>query len=87
MGILLFLLFGLIVGMVAKWFVPGEAPGGVISDIIVGIIGAFIGSWLFGAIMHLEFATWTWGGFVSAVVGAIILLFIIRALSARRSTV
>jgi uncharacterized membrane protein YeaQ/YmgE (transglycosylase-associated protein family) len=87
MGILLFLLFGLIVGIVAKWFVPGEAPGGIIGDIIVGIIGAFIGSWLFGAIAHVTFATWSWGGFVSAVLGAIILLFIIRAVSGRRSAV
>ncbi|HEY5258046.1 MAG TPA: GlsB/YeaQ/YmgE family stress response membrane protein [Candidatus Baltobacteraceae bacterium] len=87
MAILWFLLFGLIVGIVAKWFVPGTAPGGIIGDIIVGIIGAFIGSWLFDWIGHVEYAAWTWGGFISAVIGAIVLLFIIRAVSGRRSVV
>ena len=87
MHILLFLLFGLVVGMVAKWFVPGTAPGGLLGDIIVGVIGAFIGAWLYAEFAHEVFADWTWPGFVSAVIGAIILLFLIRLFSGRRSVV
>jgi uncharacterized membrane protein YeaQ/YmgE (transglycosylase-associated protein family) len=84
-GILWFLLFGLIVGVVAKWFVPGEAPGGIVGDIIVGVLGSFIGDWLFSVVAHETFLTWTWAGFVSAVLGAIILLYLMRVVSGRRS--
>ena len=85
MGILLFLLFGLIVGIVAKWIVPGEGPGGILGDIIVGIVGAFIGGWLFSVLGHAGFAESTWGSWISAIIGAVILLYIIRAVSSRRS--
>ena len=40
MGILAWIVFGLIVGFVARWVVPGEGPGGILGDIVVGIIGA-----------------------------------------------
>ena len=52
MGILAWIIFGLIVGLVARWIVPGEGPGGIIGDIIVGIIGALVGGWLYGFFGH-----------------------------------
>ena len=68
--------FGLIVGIVAKLLMPGHDPGGVIVTILLGIVGA----WLGGQIGH-----WLgWyeaghpAGFVMAVLGAIILLFLYR---------
>ena len=87
MGILLFILFGLIVGIIAKWLVPGEGPGGILGDIIVGIIGAFIGGWLFSVLGHAEFTTGGIGSWISAIIGAVILLLILRAIAGRRTTV
>ena len=46
MGILLWILFGLIVGVVAKFLMPGGGPRGIIITIILGIVGALLGGWI-----------------------------------------
>jgi len=46
MGILSWLLMGLIVGALAKWIMPGEDPSGVIITIVIGIAGAFVGGFI-----------------------------------------
>lgn len=83
MGILLWILFGLIAGAVAKWIMPGNDPGGWILTILLGIAGAVIGGMLATA---LNFGTIT--GFdirslVIAIVGALILLFGYRLVATR----
>lgn len=87
MGILLWIIFGIIVGAVARWIVPGESPGGIIGDLIVGIVGAFLGGWIFSFFGHVGVTGFNLGSFVCAVIGAIVLLWIIRAFSGRRSAV
>src|SRR5581483_10210623 len=76
MGILGWIVFGLIVGVVAKFLMPGRDPGGFIVTIILGIVGALLGGFIGRAV------GW-YGpndpvGFVLAVVGAIVLLIIYR---------
>ena len=83
MGILWWLLFGLIVGVVAKWIVPGEAPGGIISDIIVGVLGAFIGGWIFSFFGHHGITGFNLASMVCALVGAVVLLWLLRAIRGR----
>ena len=46
MGILLWILFGLIVGVVAKFLMPGRGPRGIIITIVLGIVGALLGGWI-----------------------------------------
>jgi uncharacterized membrane protein YeaQ/YmgE (transglycosylase-associated protein family) len=46
MGILMWAVFGLIAGAVAKFLIPGKAPGGIVATIILGIIGAVVGGFL-----------------------------------------
>ena len=46
MGILLWIVFGLISGVAAKWIMPGRDPGGIIVTIALGIVGAVIGGML-----------------------------------------
>lgn len=87
MGLILFLIYGLIVGAVARWIVPGEGPGGILGDIVIGIIGAFIGGWLAATFFGVGYAGWSLSGFVCSVLGAIVLLFVLRAIRGRRSTV
>ena len=48
MGILLWIVFGLIAGVIAKYIMPGKAPGGILLTIILGIVGGYVGSLLFG---------------------------------------
>ena len=87
MSILSWLIVGLIAGFLAKYVVPGEGPGGLIGDIIIGIIGAFIGGWVFNAFGHTGVTGLNPWSIIVAFVGAVILLFILRAISGRRTTV
>ena len=84
MGLLSWIVFGLIAGAIAKFLMPGKDPGGCIITIIVGVVGAllggFVATWLgFGGISGFDFRS-----FVIAVVGSILLLGLWRMLSGRR---
>jgi uncharacterized membrane protein YeaQ/YmgE (transglycosylase-associated protein family) len=86
MGLLSFLIVGLIAGFLAKYVVPGEGPGGILGDLIIGIVGAFIGGWVFNAFGHTGTTGLNLWSIVVAFVGAVILLFILRAVTGRRAT-
>ena len=76
MGILGWIVFGLIVGVVAKFLTPGRDPGGFIVTILIGIVGALLGGFI-GRTIGLYTETDP-VGFVMAVFGAIILLLLYR---------
>lgn len=76
MDIILWILFGLIVGVVAKFLMPGRDPGGVILTIVLGIVGAVFGGWM-GRVMGL-YQPGEVAGFVMSVVGAVVLLLLYR---------
>jgi uncharacterized membrane protein YeaQ/YmgE (transglycosylase-associated protein family) len=85
MSVLGWILFGLVVGIVARFLMPGRDPGGFVITIVLGIVGALLGGWLGRA------AGWYQQGdpvgFLMAVVGAIILLVLYRMFAGRRTTV
>jgi uncharacterized membrane protein YeaQ/YmgE (transglycosylase-associated protein family) len=81
MGIITWIVFGLIVGAIAKFLVPGEGPGGLLGDIVVGIVGAVIGGFVYGFFGHAGVTGFNLGSMVCALIGAIILLAIVRAVS------
>jgi uncharacterized membrane protein YeaQ/YmgE (transglycosylase-associated protein family) len=83
MDILLWIVFGLVVGIVAKLIMPGRDPGGMILTIVLGVVGALLGGWLgrvFGLYREGEAA-----GFIMAVVGAVIVLAVYRLAVPSRS--
>lgn len=81
MGLLYTLLIGLIVGALAKFIMPGKDPGGIIITILLGIAGAFVARFLGQALgMYSEGEP---AGFIAAVIGAIILLFLYRMFTKR----
>lgn len=84
-AILVWIVFGFIVGLIARWLVPGAVGGGVVTDIIVGIVGALIGGFIYRQFGHGALNT-LWS-FIYAVIGAVILLLIVRAFSGRRTVV
>ncbi len=84
-AIIVWIIFGFIIGLIARWIVPGAVPGGVLTDIIVGIVGALIGGWLYRAFGHGGL-TPLWS-FLYALIGAVVLLLIVRAFTGRRSAV
>jgi uncharacterized membrane protein YeaQ/YmgE (transglycosylase-associated protein family) len=85
MNILLWIVFGLIVGAVAKLIMPGRDSGGIIVTILLGIVGSLLGGWL-GQALGM-YGPGEPAGFVMAVIGAIVVLFLYRLLTRRRAHV
>jgi uncharacterized membrane protein YeaQ/YmgE (transglycosylase-associated protein family) len=83
MGIIGWIVFGLIVGAVAKLLMPGRDPGGWIVTILLGIAGALVGGFLGRAVGW--YGPNDAAGFLMALVGALVLLGLYR-LTLRRST-
>ena len=79
------IIFGLIVGIVGKFLMPGRDPGGFIVTIVLGIAGALLGGFVGRALGFYQEGEPA--GFIMAVIGAIILLAIYRAVVGRRRTV
>ena len=79
------IIFGLIVGIVGKFLMPGRDPGGFIVNILLGIAGALLGGFVGRALGFYQEGEPA--GFIMAVIGAIILLAIYRAVIGRRRTV
>jgi len=88
-GIIAFIILGLLAGIIAKALIPGPDPGGLIITTIIGIVGALLGGFLAAAIFGADpldefFDISTW---LTAIIGSIILLLIYRAVSGRRIAV
>lgn len=83
MGVLAWIFFGLIVGVLAKLVMPGRDPGGMIVTILLGIAGAFLGGWL-GQTFGL-YAPGQPAGWLMSVFGAIVLLAIYRMATRREA--
>ena len=82
MGILSWILFGLVVGVIAKLLMPGRDPGGFIVTILLGIAGALIGGFVgraLGFYGENESAGW-----IMSILGAIVLLALYRMMIRRR---
>jgi uncharacterized membrane protein YeaQ/YmgE (transglycosylase-associated protein family) len=85
MSLLAWLDVGLIAGMLAKYAVPGEGPGGLLGDLIVGVVGAFLGGWIFNFFGHAGASGINLYSIVVAFIGAVVLLMILRALTRNRA--
>jgi serine/threonine-protein kinase len=84
MYILLWILFGLVVGVIAKLLTPGREPGGFVVTTLLGIAGALVGGFL-GRLIGLYPSYQSTGGFFMSILGAVIILAIYHALVGRRS--
>ena len=78
LGVFGWILFGLVVGIVAKLLMPGRDPGGLIITTLLGIIGAVLGGFL-GRSLGL-YGPGEPAGFLMATLGAVVLLFLYRML-------
>jgi uncharacterized membrane protein YeaQ/YmgE (transglycosylase-associated protein family) len=80
MGIIAFIILGLLAGIIAKAILPGDDPGGIIVTALIGIAGAVIGGFLAAALFDahpldefFDISTW-----ITAILGSIVLLLIYR---------
>jgi uncharacterized membrane protein YeaQ/YmgE (transglycosylase-associated protein family) len=83
-GILGWIIFGLIVGALAKLVMPGRDPGGIIVTMLLGIVGAVLGGWI-GRAMGF-YGPGEPAGFIMSFFGAVLLLAIYRMMARRRTT-
>jgi uncharacterized membrane protein YeaQ/YmgE (transglycosylase-associated protein family) len=86
MGLIVFLVVGLIAGFIARALVPGPDPMGWLGTLILGIIGSFVGgtlaALLFGGTLDISAA-----GIIGSIIGSIIVLLIWRAMGGERTRV
>jgi uncharacterized membrane protein YeaQ/YmgE (transglycosylase-associated protein family) len=87
MGIIGWILLGLLAGIVAKALLPGDDPGGFIITTLIGVAGALLGGFIAGVLglgdpidEFFDISTW-----LAAIVGAIVLLFLYRLVVDRRA--
>lgn len=79
MGILGWIVLGLVAGAIAKLLMPGRDPGGCIITMLIGVAGAFLGGWIGRSVFDTDLGTFfdarTWG---LAILGSFILLLVYR---------
>jgi uncharacterized membrane protein YeaQ/YmgE (transglycosylase-associated protein family) len=87
MGIIAFLILGLLAGVIAKALMPGDDPGGIIVTMLIGVVGAIGGGFLAAALFDahplddfFDISTW-----LTAIVGSVVLLAIYRAVVGRNA--
>jgi uncharacterized membrane protein YeaQ/YmgE (transglycosylase-associated protein family) len=83
MGIIGWIIFGLVVGVIAKFLMPGRDPGGFIITIVLGIVGALVGGMLGRAVGW--YGPNEGAGFLMALLGAILLLVLYRVFTRRHA--
>ncbi|MFC9932399.1 GlsB/YeaQ/YmgE family stress response membrane protein [Streptomyces sp. NPDC127190] len=82
MGVIGWIILGLLAGAIAKLLLPGRDPGGLIGTTLIGVAGAFVGGWLSAHFLHRAvqkdfFDLYTWG---AAIAGSLVLLIGYRIL-------
>lgn len=84
LNIIIWIVVGGLAGWVASKIMKTDASMGVFLNVVVGIIGAFIGGWVVNLLLDADPELFSIGGFLTAILGAVILLAIVKAVSGRR---
>lgn len=85
MGIIAWVIFGLLAGVIAKLIMPGDDPGGFFITILIGIAGALLGGFIASLLGLGGVDGFNFGSMVVAVLGAILLLWIYRRMKTPRT--
>ena len=85
MGLLFFLFFGFIVGLIARAIMPGDQKMGILMTTTLGVVGSFIGGFLSSLVTDHRVTDFHTAGVIGSVIGALVLLFGAGALFNRRS--
>ncbi len=81
MGLLVYIIFGGLVGWIASMLMGTDGQQGIILNVIVGIVGAMLGSWIFSLLgIGGSVTGFNIGSFVVALVGAVVLIAVFKAL-------
>jgi uncharacterized membrane protein YeaQ/YmgE (transglycosylase-associated protein family) len=87
MSVLWFILFGFIVGLLARALIPGRQPMGIVITTLLGVVGAFVGGFLARLIQGGDLDRLTPAGFIGSLLGAMVVLGIYLAVTRQRRLV
>jgi uncharacterized membrane protein YeaQ/YmgE (transglycosylase-associated protein family) len=85
MGILLFIVFGFVIGLLARAILPGRQSMGLLATTLLGIAGSFIGGFLVSLVTHNRVTDFHTAGVIGSIVGAVLLLLVASRFSGRRA--
>lgn len=84
-GILVFLIVGLLAGLLARALVPGKDSMGILATLLLGIVGSFLGGAIWAVFTDNKILEFQAGGLILSVVGAVIALLIYNRLAGGRA--
>lgn len=86
MGIISWIVFGLIAGVIAKIIMPGRDPGGCVITMLLGVVGAFVGGFLYEFFTGVpQYTRFDIPSLLTAIVGALVVLLVYRLIVGRRA--
>jgi uncharacterized membrane protein YeaQ/YmgE (transglycosylase-associated protein family) len=87
MAILMFIVFGLIVGLLARAVMPGRQSMSLLMTAVLGIVGSFVGGFLVSLITDNRVTDLNTAGIIGSIVGALLVLFLVGRFGSRRATI
>jgi len=84
MGIMAWIIVGIIAGWMAKRVIPGEGPAGLLGDLVIGVVGAIVGGWVFNSFGHPGATGVNIGSIIVSFAGAVVVLWLMRQLTGTR---
>lgn len=81
MGILVFLIVGIIAGFIARALVPGPDPMGLVGTLVLGVVGSFVGGFIFSLFTDEKILDFNTTGLIGSIIGAIVALIGYRAMA------
>jgi uncharacterized membrane protein YeaQ/YmgE (transglycosylase-associated protein family) len=87
MGIIGWIILGLIAGAIAKFLIPGKQPGGILVTMLIGVVGALLGGWIGSLLFGVGLEDfWSWQTWLIAIIGSVVLLLIWGLIARRRTS-
>ena len=84
MSILLFLVFGLVVGLIARAVMPGRQSMGLLATMVLGVIGSFVGGFLASLVTHSRVTDFNTAGIIGSIIGALVVMLVAGRFFGRR---